>query len=319
MSKDYSRILVTGGAGFIGSHIVDKLLAEGFEVSVLDNLSTGKIENVKGYFGRKDFKFLKGDLRDFDLLKQVTKEVDVIFHEAALSSVPRSVKNPVLSHETNATGTLNLLRASCDNGVDRLIHASSSSVYGQSDLVERDENLPTQPISPYAVSKLAAENYCGVFYEVYGFKTVSLRYFNVYGIRQNYGPYSGVITRFVNRVLKQKPPIIYGDGKQLRDFINVKDVVRANLLSMKSQNAVGEALNIGTGKATSITSLANMILQITGNTQLKPIYQKPRPGDVKNSCANITKAKRSLGYSPTITLKQGLSILIANMRAQSKK
>lgn len=310
MSRKCSKALVTGGAGFIGSHLVDRLLGNRFEVTVLDNVSTGRMENLVHHWNRKNFHFVKGDIRDFELVKKAVMDVDVVFHEAALVSITRSVENPVLTNDVNVTGTLNLLKACLDVGVKRFIHASSSSVYGEIETLPKHEDLPPQPISPYAVSKLAAENYVKVFHEVYGLETISLRYFNVYGPRQAYGPYSGVITIFINRLMNNQPPIIYGDGEQMRDFTYVQDVVEANILAMEKKSAPGEVFNIGTGVATTINQLATLLLQIVGKVNLKPVYENPRPGDIRRSYADVSKARGILGYQPKVALRDGLEKLV---------
>ncbi len=309
MQKSYSKILVTGGAGFVGSHIVDRLLKEGVEVTIIDNLSTGRRENISQHQNRKDFHFTEGDIQNVDLERNAVDDIDAVFHEAELVSVPRSVENPLLTNEVNVSGTLNLLKASADANVKRFIHASSSSVYGETETLPKHERLTTQPISPYAVSKLAAENYVKIYHKVYGLNTVCLRYFNVYGPRQTYGPYSGVITIFINRLLKNEPPIIYGDGEQTRDFTYIKDVVDANMLALTKKTAIGEVLNTATGTPTTINQLAAMLQQIM-KTNLKPVYTKPRPGDIKHSYAEVTKAKKLLRYNPQISLKKGLNELI---------
>ncbi len=309
MPKSYSKILVTGGAGFIGSHIVDRLLEEGFEVTVIDNLSTGRRENIAHRQNRKDFHYIKGDIRDTALIKKVVEDVDAVFHEAALVSVPRSIENPLLANEINVSGTLNLLKACADANVKRFIHASSTAIYGDGETLPLHEKLTPQPMSPYAVSKLAAENYVKIYYEVYGLNTVCLRYFNVYGPRQTYSLYSGVITIFINRLLKNEPPIIYGDGKQTRDFIHVLDVVEANVLALTKKTAIGQVLNIATGNPTTINQLAAMLQQII-KTNLKPVYADSRPGDIKQSYADITKAKKLLQYNPKMSLKNGLTQLV---------
>lgn len=310
MARSYSKILVTGGAGFIGSHLVDRLLSDSFKVMVIDNLCTGRLENIAHHQNREDFHFIQGDVRNFKLVKRVMKDVDVVFHEAALVSVTRSVENPVLTNEVNVTGTLTLLKACLDSNVRRFIHASSSSVYGETETLPKHEALTPQPISPYAVSKLASESYVNVFHKVYGLETMCLRCFNVYGARQTYGPYSGVITIFMNRLLSDQPPIIYGDGEQTRDFTNVQDVVDANMLALTSKSAVGEVFNIATGVATTINQLTKMLQEITGKLDLKPVYTSPRPGDIRHSFADISKAKKVLGYYPKVSLREGLANLV---------
>jgi nucleoside-diphosphate-sugar epimerase len=301
------RVLVTGGAGFIGSHIAEELVKLDCEVSVLDNMLTGKFENIKHLADNKSFHLVKDDIRDRNAAKKALKNVNVVFHEAALVSVFRSVENPQLTNDINVGGTLNMLLACLDSKVDLFVYASSSSVYGETEKLPKDEQLTPNPISPYAVSKMAAENYARVFHEVYSLKTVCLRYFNVYGPRQTSGPYSGVIPIFINRLLRNKPPIIYGDGEQVRDFTYVKDVVRANLLVLDNKKAVGEVFNIATGRPTSINKLSQVLLGITNKNHLKPIYDKPRLGDIKQSYADIRKAKEILGYVPETSLEEGLS------------
>jgi len=310
MNGNYTKILVTGGAGFIGSHIVDRLLTNGFEVIVLDNFSTGRMENLAHHQGRKNLHIVKSDLRELESVKTALVDVDVVFHEAAMVSVVRSVENPLITNEINVTGTVNLLKACLDAGVKRFVHASSSSVYGDIETLPKREDLSPQPISPYAVSKLAAENYVKVFHEVYGLETVCLRYFNVYGPRQAYGPYSGVITIFMNQLRSNQPPTIYGDGTQTRDFTYVQDVVEANLLAMMNKNATGEVFNTAAGVPTTINQLAKLLLEIMGRINLKPVYQSPRLGDIKHSYADISKARRILGYEPKVSLKEGLEKLV---------
>jgi len=316
MPLDFSEILVSGGAGFIGSHIVDRLLDEGFKVRVLDNLSTGDVTNLAQYQNKKSFQFIEGDIRNFDLVKRTVKGVDAVFHEAALVSVSRSVENPLLSNEINVTGTVNLLNACVDAHVKRFVLASSCAVYGDTETLPNHENLAPKPLSPYAADKLAAETYAKVFHNVYGLETVSLRYFNVYGPRQKYGPYSGVISILINRLLENKPPIIYGDGEQTRDFINVKDVVEANMLALSKGEAVGEVLNISTGEATTINKLTETIQKIMGKTSLKPVHAEPRPGDIKHSYGDITNARKDLEYEPKVQLERGLSELVKSYSKQ---
>lgn len=310
MQKRPLRILVTGGAGFIGSHIVDRLLKEGFEVTVVDNLSTGQRENITQHKDRKDFHFIEGDIQDRTLVKKVVENVDAVFHEAARVSVPKSVENPLLTNEVNVSGTLNLLEACRNSDLKRFIHASSSSIYGETETLPKHERQMLQPISPYAVSKLAAENYVKIYHRVYGLNTVCLRYFNVYGPRQTYSAYSGVIPIFINRLLNSEPPIIYGDGKQTRDFTFVQDVVEANMLALTKETAIGEIFNIATGTQITINQLATMLQQIMNKTDLKPEYTEPRPGDIKHSYADITKAKKLLQYEPRVFIKDGLTRLV---------
>lgn len=309
--KKFSKVLVTGGAGFIGSHLVDRLLGEGFEVWVLDDFSAGRMENVSHHEGVKEFHLVKGDVRDSGLVDKVVEGVDVVFHEAALVDVSLSVKNPLLFDEVNVDGTLNLLKASLDSNVKRFIFASSAAVYGNLKPVKKKENMILKPISPYGVSKLAAESYVQVFNEVYGLETVCLRYFNVYGPRQVFASsYSGVITAFISQLLKEKPPVIHGDGNQTRDFVYVDDVVSANLLALEGENAVGEVFNIASGTAVSVYELAKMLQRITNAERLEPIFAESRLGDIKYILGDVSKAEELLGFRPKIRLEDGLSRLV---------
>jgi nucleoside-diphosphate-sugar epimerase len=306
----YSRILVTGGAGFIGSHLVDRLLSNGFEVTVIDNLTAGRLENMD-FKDRQNFHFIEGDIRDFDLIKKALEDIDAVFHEAALVSVVSSFSDPLNTHDVNVKGTLNLLKACLDSDVRRFVFASSAAIYGKTKTPQKRENMIGMPTSPYAVSKLAAESYVKLFYKAYGLETVSLRYFNVYGPRQRYGPYSAVIPTFINRVLNDQPPIIHGDGEQTRDFVNVQDVVDANMIALRSKNAVGQVFNVGTGKATSVNQLAKIVLKILGKTSLEPVHTALRLGDAsKGSCADINRARKVLGFNAGVSLEEGMAKLV---------
>jgi nucleoside-diphosphate-sugar epimerase len=312
MVRDYSKILVTGGAGFIGSHLVDRLLGEGFEVTVIDNLDTGRLEKIAQHQGKKGFNFIKGDIRDSKLIETM-KGVDAVFHEAALASVTLSVQNPILSNDINVTGTLNLLKLSSDLGVKRFIYASSAAVYGDTPSPQKREDMTPNPTSPYGVSKLAAENYVKLFYKAYGLETVSLRCFNVYGPRQRFDiqcAYGGAITIFINRLLRSMPPTIYGDGEQTRDFVYIQDVIDANMLALKSKNAAGEVFNIGTGSNVSVNQVAELLKETLGRKDIKNIYSDPRPTDIRHGYADISKAKKNLGYNPKFSLKKGLTELV---------
>jgi len=304
------KALVTGGAGFIGSHLVDRLMEKGFEVTVLDNFSTGSLKNLSQHLGKANFHLIEGDIRNERDVKKALEDVDFVFHLAAIVSVELSIKNPILVNEVNVCGTLNLLEESLNSGVERFVYISSCAVYGNPIRLPIDEEHPTKPISPYGVSKLASENYCQVFHEIYGLETVSLRLFNVYGSRQAMGPYSGVITKFIDRLKDGKPPIIYGDGKQTRDFVYVQDVVDACLLSLNSKGCVGESINIGSGVETSISDLAEILIELFGLSDVKPKYAQPRAGDIRRSCASLNKAKRLLGYQPKISLREGLKRVV---------
>ena len=310
------KILVTGGAGFIGSHLVDALASmEDVEIVVLDNLMHGSLENVKKHLEKPSFKLVKGDVRDGDLVRTLVADVDYVFHLAALIEVQTSLKKPQLTDEVNVRGTLNILEAARDVDVKRIVYASSCAVYGEPKSLPVSEEHPTAPLSPYGASKLAAEAYCTAYHHTYGLKTVALRYFNVYGPRQFRGPYSGVITIFLERALQGKPLIIYGDGRQTRDFVYVKDVVDACILAASRQSAIGHAINVGTGKETSIIELADIIKQLTGASV--PIrHAPPLKGDIRKSVSDTKKAEKLLGYKPEYTLMQGLKETYAWFKKQ---
>lgn len=310
MSK---RVLVTGGAGFIGSHLADRLVNNGFEVVVLDNLSTGNIGNIKQCSKFASFSFFKGDIRNKSIVNDALKDVEAVFHLAAITSVPFSVKFPQVTWEVNVDGTWNILEACLGYDVRKIVFVSSCAVYGEHRYLPIDEKHPTKPLSPYAEGKLEAENICRVFHEKYGLKTVILRLFNVYGPRMRGGQYGGVIKRFIGRLKVGKPPVIYGDGEQTRDFVHVEDVVEAIMLAFKNANASGKVFNIGSGVAVTINQLANTLMDIMGVNGIKPIYRKLRPNDIRHSCADIRLAKATLGFEPKTSLKEGLArVLMEN-------
>jgi len=315
--RHHTKILVTGGAGFIGSHLIDKLLQEGYQVTALDDFSSGRTENIGHHTGASNFHLIRGDVRNLGDVEKAVEDAEAVFHLAAIVSVPLSLAKPSLVEDVNVRGTLNLLKASLDADVKRFVYASSCAVYGEATDLPIDERHPTAPLSPYAASKLAAEHHCKGFYEDYGLETVCLRYFNAYGPRQRRGPYGGVITRFINRIKQGKPPVIYGDGSQTRDFVHVDDVAEANELALQRKGAVGEVFNIGIGKAITINQLTQILTKLMGSPELKPVYTNPRPGDIKHSQANITKAQTILGYTPKISLEQGLKPLLKHMRVPS--
>ena len=315
----FSRVLVAGGAGFIGSHIVDKLLNQDIEVTVLDNLYTGKPENIEQCKGNRKFRFVQGDVRNLDLVKRLVKDVDAVFNEAAVVSVSRSLEEPILANEVNVGGTLNLLKASLDSEVKRFVQASSASVYGNTKTLPVLENLASNPVSPYAVAELAAENYAKVFHLNYGLETVCLRYFNVYGPRQTFSVYSGATTIFLNKLSHNQRPIIFGDGNQTRDFVYVEDVVKANMLALNTKKAVGETFNIANGTPHTINELVLTIQKKLGKQKLKPIYKNPRQGDIKHSYASIEKAKRTLGYKPRFPLEKGITKLVKSYQKKRTK
>jgi len=307
---DYSKVLVTGGAGFIGSHLVDRLLKEGIEVVVLDNLQGGRLENISQHLGKENLCFVRGDIRNYRLARNLVRGVDAIIHQAARVSVPESIEDAVLTNDVNVNGTLNLLKASVEADVKRFVYASSCAVYGDAEVMPIKENCLPKPSSPYGASKLAAENYVQVFHKVFRLKTVCLRYFNVYGSRQINSYYSGVITQFVNRLKKNLPPVIFGDGEQSRDFVHVQEVVEANMLALRIKGVEGETFNIATGVATTINQLASTLLEITNKSCLKVVHSKPRKGDVKHSVGDTSKAQKKLHYHVKFSLKEGLKELV---------
>jgi UDP-glucose 4-epimerase len=301
----HENVLVTGGAGFIGSHLVERLLKEGYSVRVLDNFSTGKYENLSPILN--DIELVEADLRDEDEVKRAVAGTDYILHQAALGSVPRSVEDPLTTHECNSTGTLKLLIAARKAGVRRTVYASSSSVYGNTPTLPKIETMATSPLSPYALSKLTGEIYCGLFTSLYGLETVSLRYFNVFGPRQDErSQYAAVIPRFASALLRGSKPLVYGDGEQTRDFTYIENVVEANMLAMKgSAEAVGEAFNVACGERYSLKELAFELSRAL-NLPLVLEYTDPRPGDVRDSYADISKASQILGYSPKVGFREGI-------------
>ncbi len=299
------KYLVTGGAGFIGSHIVEELLKRGESIRVLDDFSTGRRENLSGFDG--DIELIEGDIRDKDTVKRAMAGIKVVFHEAAVPSVPRSIREPEYTHDVNVNGTFGLLLAARDEGVDRFVFASSSSVYGDTPKLPKVEDMSPSPLSPYAVQKLMGEYYARVFFEVYGLPTVCLRYFNIFGSRQDpNSEYSAVIPKFIKRIIDKNPPIIYGDGTQSRDFTHVSNAVNANLLATISGRCLGEVMNISTGERIDVNDLATELSKIM-DFDIKPIHEAERAGDVKHSLGDITKAKRLLGYEVITGFRDGLS------------
>ena len=303
-----AKYLVTGGAGFIGSHIVEALLERGESVRILDNLATGKETNLATLRGQ--YQLIRGDLRNMEAVRAAMQGVEVVFHQAALASVPRSIADPVASLETNVNGTQNVLLAARDAEVRRVVYASSSAVYGNTPILPKREDMPTHPLSPYAVQKLTGELLCSVFTRIYGLETVSLRYFNVFGPRQDpASEYAAVIPRFLSALLNEQQPIVFGDGEQTRDFTYIGNVVQANLLAATAPEATRYAMNIGCGERISLRD----VLRIAGdvlNVPVRAIYRDPRPGDVRDSLADISLARRLLGYDPTIDFRQGLETTI---------
>lgn len=296
--------LVTGGAGFIGSHIVEALLNKGEKVKVIDNFSTGNKENLKEVIN--DIELIEGDFLDDQALKLATKGVDIIFHQGAVPSVPKSIIDPIKSNHVNVSGTLQLLHTAIENRVSRVIYAASSSAYGNSTKLPKQEDMIATPLSPYAVSKYTGELYCKVFYEIYGLETMSLRYFNVYGPKQDPdSEYAAVVPKFIQSILDDQLPIIYGDGTQSRDFTYIENVVSANLLASQVSKLSGEVINVGSGESIDLNNLVTKINGITGK-QIKPFYTEKRQGDVKHSLADIQRAYNLIGYNPTISFEEGL-------------
>jgi UDP-glucose 4-epimerase len=306
-----TRVLVTGGAGFIGSNLVDALLERGDDVRVLDNFSTGSRANLTD-LGR-EVEVVEGDLRSYERVHTAVRGVELVFHEGALGSVPRSVQDPLSSTAVNVEGTLNVLLAARDEDVRRVVFASSSSVYGDGGTFPRLESAAVNPISPYAVAKLAAERFCVTFTRVYGLETVSLRYFNVFGPRQDPGSqYAAVVPRFVEAIAQGRPVTIHGDGDQSRDFTYVDNVVRANLLAAEADGAGGRVLNIAAGGSETVNALADTIGRLLGRPVEKAIEQ-PRAGDVRESWADITAARDAIGYEPVVGFEEGLQHTIDAM------
>jgi nucleoside-diphosphate-sugar epimerase len=302
------KCLVTGGAGFIGSNLTERLLAEGWQVTVLDDLSTGKLANLSTFLSR--IEFIEGDIRDAGLLEKAASGCGVVFHQAALPSVPRSIADPARSHDVNVNGSLNVLLAARNAGVQRVVLASSSSVYGDSPVLPRSEDLNPRPLSPYAAGKLSMEYYARVFSAVYGLETVCLRYFNVFGPRQDpESPYAAVIPRFMRAIRQNHPPVVFGDGSQSRDFTFVDQVCQANCLAATAvKPLLGEVCNVGCGRSYSILDLLGALKEIMGRPELEPEFQPARAGDVLRSLADIRKARELLGYSPRSDFKAELEL-----------
>jgi UDP-glucose 4-epimerase len=356
------KVLITGGAGFIGSHIADECVKRGWQVTILDNLSSGRMENIQHLIQepitkkqdtnnnqktkyetpnvsrpaspgtsnvthhtsnspvpetsnverQTEIDFVRGSITNLELLQNLFRGVDYVFHQAAIPSVPRSIDNPAASNEANVTGTLNVLIAARDNHVKKVVFAASSSVYGDTPTLPKQEDMPPNPQSPYALTKMTGEYYCGVFTKVYGLPTTCLRYFNVYGPRQDpNSQYSAVIPKFIQSILAGKAPVIFGDGEQSRDFTFVKDVVSANLLAAESQAA--GVFNIGTGERITLNQLTQMMFKLLNRADIQPVYQKDRAGDVKHSLADITRA-RAFGYDPEYNIERGVIETIKSFR-----
>jgi UDP-glucose 4-epimerase len=307
------KALVTGGAGFIGSHLVLRLLREGHEVRVLDNFSTGARSNLAEVRGSVDV--VEGDIQSYERAHTAVQGCEVVFHEAALPSVPRSIQDPLTSNSTNVIGTLNMLLASRDSGVRRVVFASSSSIYGSDPTLPKQEDRAPRPIAPYAVAKLAAEGYCRSFSEVYELETVALRYFNVFGPRQDpLSQYAAVIPKFTTALLEGEAPVVFGDGEQSRDFTYIDNVIDANILAADAAGVSGQTFNIACGERISLNRLLDELRAIVGSER-EATYLEPRPGDVPHSLADISRARESLGYEPAVGFSDGLRLTIEALQA----
>jgi UDP-N-acetylglucosamine 4-epimerase len=302
-----SKFLVTGGAGFIGSNLVERILELGYQVRVLDNFSTGKEENIREFIGHSRFSLMKGDIRNIEDCQEACKNVDFILHQAALGSVPRSIEDPISTNDINISGTLNMMIAARDSNVKRFVYASSSSVYGDIEELPKNENRIGKPLSPYAISKLTVELYGKNFFDIFGLPAIGLRYFNVYGKRQDSNSmYAAVIPSFIKKLLNNEIPRIYGDGKQSRDFTYVENVVQANLRAcIAEQEALGEVFNIGNEERITINDLYLKLCESL-NIDIAPNYVSERAGDIKHSNADISKAKNILKYEPDYSFNEGL-------------
>jgi nucleoside-diphosphate-sugar epimerase len=309
------KVLVTGGAGFIGSHLVERLLRENHEVRVLDNFSTGRRENI---LELPDVEIVEGDMQSYERAHTAVRGCEVVFHQAALPSVPRSIQDPLTTNASNVTGTLNVLLSARDSGVRRVIFASSSSVYGANRTLPKSEDLALAPISPYAVSKIAGEGYCRSFSEVYGLETVALRYFNVFGPRQDpRSQYSAVIPKFITAFLNGEQPTVYGDGKQTRDFTYVGNVVDGTVRAMQAGDIAGKTFNIACGEQISVNRLLGELKTLTGR-DIAARYVDSRPGEVVHSHADISRAESELGYRPEIAFDEGLKLTIAHHEREQR-
>jgi UDP-glucose 4-epimerase len=307
------KVLVTGGGGFIGSHIVDRLLADGHAVRVLDNFATGSRDNLLEVL--PDIELVEGDIQSYERVHNAVAGREVVLHQAALPSVPRSVQDPLTSNATNVTGTLNVLLAARDSGVRRVVYASSSSIYGANPELPKHETLLPQPISPYAVAKLAGEGFCRSFSEIFGLETVALRYFNVFGPRQDpLSQYAAVIPNFVTALLDGGQPVVYGDGEQSRDFTYVGNVVEGNVLAMTAEGVAGKIYNLAAGDRTTLNELLGYIGTLV-DRDVDARYEDARLGDVKHSQADVSAAKRDLGYSPKVSVEDGLRLTVDWLRA----
>jgi nucleoside-diphosphate-sugar epimerase len=309
--------LVTGGAGFIGSHIVERLVRDGHSVRVLDDFSAGNEENLAPMINK--IELIRGDIRNMDVVNDAVKDMDIVFHEAAIGSVPRSVADPQTTHDVNITGTLNILLAARDAGIRRVVFASSSSVYGETPELPKHEKMTPQPLSPYALSKLTGEHYISVFKQVYGFEAVALRYFNIFGPRQDPNShYAAVMPKFAMALLNGERPLIFGDGLQSRDFTYVENVVEANLLASQAEGIAGHAFNVACGGRYTLLELLEKMKEFLGS-DIEPIHEMPRTGDVRDSQASIDAAQQGFGYQITVGFEEGLRRTVDWYRSSAEK
>jgi nucleoside-diphosphate-sugar epimerase len=309
------KALVTGGGGFIGSHLVDRLLREGHDVRILDNFATGHRENLAEALEHSEL--IEGDIQSYERVHNAVRGCDLVFHLAALPSVPRSIQDPLTSTASNVTGTLNVLLAARDEGVRRVVFGSSSSVYGPQREYPQREDAAARPISPYAVSKLAAEGYCRAFTRVYGVETVALRYFNVFGPRQDpLSQYAAVIPKFITAVLAGESPVIYGDGEQSRDFTYIDNTVDGTVLASRADGVAGEVFNVACGEETTLNELVANIGEISGRP-LEAVYTPPKPGDLERSLADVSRAREAIDYEPAVDVRTGLERTFADLEAQA--
>jgi len=303
-----NKFLVTGGAGFIGSNICRKLISQGCFVRVIDNLLTGKKSNLAGIIDK--IEFIEADMGDYEITKDAMKDIDAVLHQGALPSVPKSIDNPAATHKHCVDATLTVLLAARDMKVKRLVYAASSSAYGDTPTLPKVESMPVNPLSPYAAAKLFGEYYCSVFSKVFGLETISLRYFNVFGPYQDpTSQYAAAIPAFVTAILKDNPPTVYGDGEQSRDFTYIDNVVEANLLAARAERTSGEVINVACGEAVTVNQIIKVINKLLGKN-VKSVYADTRPGDVKHSLADITLAKKLIGFKPVVPFSQGLELAI---------
>lgn len=313
MNKTAEKVLVTGGAGFVGSHLVPLLLRLGYSVAVLDNLSTGKLENLKGVLDHPKFMFQRGDINDKTVPNGVFDGIDSIVHLAALIDISASVANPTQNHEVNVNGTFNMLHSAKKNNVKKFVFASSTAVYGDAKPLPVQENNVLRPLSPYAASKIAGEAYCIAFANCFGLSTIALRFFNIYGLRSENSPYSGVITKFLRKIMNDEVLIIDGDGEQTRDFIHVNDIVKAIILALEREGLKGEVFNVCTGLPTSINRLASILKTVTGKN-LNVKHGPERLGDIRCSYGDPTKAEENLGFKANVSLAKGLQMLFEEFK-----